>query len=120
MTGMYIGNYFSRSFLYDYFLNRGLSLSIIQTVNTVLFVILQQWGVTTHLFIFDNLAYLFTFSLLLGIPAGSIYSSSLLTVNSGGLKGQEISKKEREMGVNLLFIAMDFGSLLAQGVATFL
>jgi len=29
MTGMYIGNYFSRSFLYDYFLDQGLGLSII-------------------------------------------------------------------------------------------
>ena len=85
---------------------------------------------TTHLFIFDNLAYLFIFSLLLGIPAGSIYSSSLYSANSGGhhskeedqdgKQGADIKMKEREMAVNILFMAMDFGSLVAQGVAAYL
>ena len=39
MTGMYIGNYFSRSFLYDYLMGRGMGLTIIQSANTLLFMI---------------------------------------------------------------------------------
>ena len=84
MCGMYTGNYFSRSFLYDYLLDNGFSLTLIQTLNVLTFIILQTYGYTTHLFLFDNLIYLLSFSFLLGIPAGSIYSSSLYQANSGG------------------------------------
>ena len=120
MSGMYLGNYISRSFLYDYLLEFGLSLTLIQTINVLTFVTLQTYGYTTHMFIFDNLIYLLAFSFILGIPAGAIYSSSLYQANSGGsvsdikdCKNKYLKTSEREMAVNLLFIMMDIGSLLA-------
>lgn len=38
MCGMYLGSYFSRSFFYDYMLESGFNLTIVQTVNVACFV----------------------------------------------------------------------------------
>jgi hypothetical protein len=93
----------------------------------VTFITLQTYGYTTHMFLFDNLVYLLLFSFLLGIPAGSIYSSSLYQANAGGnikemreQKYRHLRINERETAVNLLFIMMDAGSLSAQVYVTYM
>ena len=81
---MYLGNYFSRSYLYDYMLESGLNMTLIQTFNVACFIFFQNYGYTTHMFFFDNLIYLSWFSFMLGIPSGAIYSSSIYQANAGG------------------------------------
>mmetsp|Transcript_14221 Transcript_14221/g.24188 ORF Transcript_14221/g.24188 Transcript_14221/m.24188 type:complete len:102 (-) Transcript_14221:224-529(-) len=77
MTGLYIGNYFSKSFLYDFLLDQGLSLTLVQTGNIAVLLCVHCFGWQSHVFLFDHLILLFLVSILLGIPGGSIYSSSL-------------------------------------------
>ena len=79
-----MGSYFSRSFFYDYMLESGMSLTITQSIHVASFIFFHNYGFPTHMFFFDNTVYLIIFSFLLGIPGGSIYSSSLYQANAGG------------------------------------
>lgn len=58
----------------------------------------------------DNLSYMFTFSIIFAIPAGSIYSSAIYRV----LKSDDQNQKEQ--AVAWVLNAMDLGSLLAAAI----
>ena len=58
----------------------------------------------------DNLSYMFTFSIIFAIPAGSIYSSAIYRV----LKSDDQNQKEQ--AVAWVLNAMYLGSLLAAAI----
>ena len=77
-------------------------------------------------------------SIIVGIPAGSVYSGSIAKVldNQSHLRMQEgvyykqelnteeaehleLTEPERELAINWILIMMDLGSFIAQGIAAY-
>ena len=132
LLGFAIGGYCGRSTLYEYLQNRNISMTIIQVafVGSYLF---QQYHSDFEtkkavFFEYDNLIMMLIMSILVGIPAGSIYSVALIRVfdTQPVVERQSMSSEpfddnskvhlnenEKELAVNWILNMMDLGSFLA-------
>ena len=71
-----------------------------------------------HDIFFNSLSWMFTFSVLFSIPAGSVYSGVINKILSS--KNQEVVQSEKEPALNWVLIMMDAGSLLAAAFTAFI
>ena len=95
--------------------------------------------ITSAIFHYDSLILMLVASIIVGIPAGSVYSGSIAKIldNDSALRIQEgiyyrqeidtevaehleLTESERELAINWILIMMDLGSFLAQGLAAYI
>ena len=98
LLGFSIGNYLTRSTVYEFMLNRKVSLIISQII--VIGAYLIMTNVTYHLtggntgIMMDSIVYFFIISIFMGIPGGIVYSSTLYKCLGGKKKDEVIDLGE--------------------------
>lgn len=113
-----------------------------QSILIGVFFILQLYFkndlITSAIFHYDGLILMLVISIIVGIPAGSVYSGSIakildneisLRIHDGiyfrqeldteEAENMELTEGERELAINWILIMMDLGSFLAMGISAY-
>ena len=90
MMGFAVGNYITRSQVYDFLLGRKMSLTFSMAVFIILYFLVYEYSkafnenlIKNHEFRLDSIMYLFSLSIFMGWPSGIIYTSSLYKTCGG-------------------------------------
>jgi hypothetical protein len=93
LMGFAVGNYITRSQIYDFLLGKKLSLTFSMAVFIALYLLVYDFSkafnenLLRHKeFRLDSIMYLFTLSIFMGWPSGIIYTSSLYKTSGGRQK----------------------------------
>jgi hypothetical protein len=128
--GFATGNYLTRSTVYDFLLTKKMSLTLIMLLFIMIYFAFYNFssmfdpGSQKH-FMLNSVIYLYVLCFFMGIPSGVVYSVFLYRANGG--KSQEylaqfshdppsakdLNENQMEMTANLVLIAIDAGSLVA-------
>ena len=132
--GFAVGNFITKSQVYDFMLGRKLSITFSMVLIITLYLLIYEYSrafnenLLRHKeFRLDSIMYLFTLSIFMGWPSGIIYTSSLYKTSGGRQKKyiqagaedhpNQLHESELETATNLILIMLDLGSLFA-GLAT--
>ena len=109
MIAYYTGSFISRSTLHSSILSRASTPTIVQVVNMCLWVLNCKYQVVTDFYC------VFFIMIWCGFPGGTAYSNFFYLANSRTNLDCDfhLHYTERELAVNLLFLANDLGILLA-------
>lgn len=122
MLGFAIGNYIARSGLFEYMEAKlGDNIGVSQATVIFMYIIVELINYTDNeerFTVFKSLTLLFLFSILMAIPAGSVYSSIIYKALDD--KDDRVQENEKEMVINWILIMQDAGSLLAQAATAFI
>ena len=93
LTGFAVGNYITRSNIYDFLLGKKFSLTFSMLMFIGIYFLVYEYSkafnenLATHKhFMLDSIIYLFTLSIFMGWPSGIIYTSSLYKTCGGRSK----------------------------------
>ena len=89
--GFAVGNYITRSQVYDFMLGKKMSLSFSMVIFITLYLLVYEYSGAfdnnlKHQFRLDSIMYLFSLSIFMGWPSGIIYTSSLYKTCGGRQK----------------------------------
>lgn len=109
MIAYYTGSFISRSTLHSSILSRASTPTIVQVVNMCLWVLNCKYQVVTDFYC------VFFIMIWCGFPGGTAYSNFFYLANSRTNLDCDfhLHYTERELAVNLLFLANDMGIFLA-------